>query len=262
MKIVASDPCQEALHYSLYTRIVADHLMAIMGGQGEGGSLLDVGCGVGYFLRRIHAAWPGRYQLHGIEYDPLAVEQARNSVPGVFGVGSVTDIAYPDQSFDVVLNLSVLEHVPDDGKAMDELVRVLRPGGRLIVSVPCLDGLRSRSRLRNLGHEQPGTPEHHVRLGYTVENLLAAFAQRGARPRRVILGMYLLSELLMDLVKLAYFKTGGGLDSQSRVGQAGGSPAFRVYRKIFPLLYLVELVERRLFPLRDRGHICTVEFSK
>ena len=48
----------------------------------------------------------------------------------------ITDIHYPDDAFDVIYCSHVLEHVPDDGKAMSELYRVLKPGGWAILAVP------------------------------------------------------------------------------------------------------------------------------
>jgi len=48
----------------------------------------------------------------------------------------IADIRFPDASFDCVLSLHVLEHVPDDRRAMREILRVLRPGGWAILQVP------------------------------------------------------------------------------------------------------------------------------
>jgi SAM-dependent methyltransferase len=48
-------------------------------------------------------------------------------------------ISYPDDSFDTVIVHNVLEHVPDDNKAIAELARVTRPGGRVILSVPMFE---------------------------------------------------------------------------------------------------------------------------
>lgn len=56
----------------------------------------------------------------------------------------VTDIQFPDNTFDVILCSHVLEHVSDDKRAMRELKRVLRPGGWAILQVP-VDGSRERT---------------------------------------------------------------------------------------------------------------------
>jgi len=48
----------------------------------------------------------------------------------------ITDIPYPNKSFDLLMANHVLEHVPDDTKAMSEIRRVLKPGGHAILQVP------------------------------------------------------------------------------------------------------------------------------
>ncbi len=60
-------------------------------------------------------------------------------------------IQLPDASLDVVLTAHVLEHVPDTEKALAEIWRVLRPGGRIFIQVPLLQGTTS----------VPAEPEHH-----------------------------------------------------------------------------------------------------
>lgn len=60
-------------------------------------------------------------------------------------------IDLPDESLDVVLTPHVLEHVPDSGRALSELLRVLRPGGRMYLQVPLPQGKTA----------PPTTPEYH-----------------------------------------------------------------------------------------------------
>jgi SAM-dependent methyltransferase len=50
--------------------------------------------------------------------------------------GSITQMPYPNDTFDLVTALDVLEHIPDDQSAANDIVRVLRPGGYLVVTVP------------------------------------------------------------------------------------------------------------------------------
>ena len=76
----------------------------------------------------------------------------------------VQQLTYADASFDVVTHTEVLEHVPDDARAMAELLRVLRPGGAMLFTVPMHGGARTieRARMRGGSVEHLLEPVHHV----------------------------------------------------------------------------------------------------
>lgn len=76
-------------------------------------------------LERKFRAIPGIDYLSGDLFDPGAMERI-----------DITDIRFPDDSFDLILCSHVLEHVPDDRKAISELFRVLKPGGTAFLLVP------------------------------------------------------------------------------------------------------------------------------
>ena len=78
-------------------------------------------------------------------------------------VEDVQRLTYADASFDLVTHCDVLEHVPDDGRAMSELKRVLRPGGRLLFTVPLHSGAHTieRARLRDGVVEHIDSPVYH-----------------------------------------------------------------------------------------------------
>lgn len=86
------------------------------------GSVLDAGCG-GQAYRRFLAA--DRY---------LGMEYNRSVQPDL--LGDVQRLPFADASFDNLLCTEVLEHVPEPGQAMDELYRVLKPGGRALITAP------------------------------------------------------------------------------------------------------------------------------
>jgi ubiquinone/menaquinone biosynthesis C-methylase UbiE len=92
-----------------------------------GRTVLEAGCGTGLILDRLAAVATRAY---GVDLSPGMVQRARERGLNV-AVGSVTELPFPDASFDVVCSFKVLAHVPDIGRALDELARVTRPGGHL-----------------------------------------------------------------------------------------------------------------------------------
>jgi ubiquinone/menaquinone biosynthesis C-methylase UbiE len=111
-----------------------------------GARVLDAGCGPGRHLSE--AFRRNGVQVVGIDINPEDVVKTRNILrimdnegeggKGPWGVcvGDITKLPYPDVAFDVVICSEVLEHIPDDRQAIDEIIRVLKPGGLLAVSVP------------------------------------------------------------------------------------------------------------------------------
>jgi SAM-dependent methyltransferase len=95
--------------------------------------ILDLGCGMGGFLEGL-ARLGQRVYPSDISVESLATCRQRG-----FGQGAVSHgyaLPYRDQSFDLVCLFDAIEHIEDDRRAMAEIARVLRPGGRVFLSVP------------------------------------------------------------------------------------------------------------------------------
>jgi ubiquinone/menaquinone biosynthesis C-methylase UbiE len=101
----------------------------------RGGVGLDAGCGTGGFLRRIKTARPA-WQWSGVDFSPLAVAAATERAGGPIVEASVESLPHADRSVDAVVSADVLYHVDDDGRALREFYRVLRPGGAVVINVP------------------------------------------------------------------------------------------------------------------------------
>jgi SAM-dependent methyltransferase len=113
---------------------------------GPGTTVIDVGCGAGR-----HSFEAYRRGANVIAFDQDAEEladvdtilqamgqagEAPESAKAQVVVGDALALPYPDGSFDCVIASEILEHVPDDDGAISELIRVLKPGGTLAVTVP------------------------------------------------------------------------------------------------------------------------------
>jgi O-antigen biosynthesis protein len=101
----------------------------------SGRRVLDAGCGVGWGTQLIVEA--GAAQVIGVDIAPEAIRQSRERCPqGRFVVGDLGALPLPAASVDVVVCFETIEHTRDARRALDELRRVLRPDGVVLVSSP------------------------------------------------------------------------------------------------------------------------------
>ncbi|KAA3643051.1 MAG: class I SAM-dependent methyltransferase [Chloroflexi bacterium] len=101
-------------------------------GERAKGSVLENGCGVGMYVEKLAEAGG---QVYGLEYDyERAAEAAQLS--NLISNAAGEQLPYPANSFDLMLSHEVIEHVRDDRQAVAEMLRVLKPGGRLALFCP------------------------------------------------------------------------------------------------------------------------------
>ena len=102
------------------------------------GRILDVGCGAGHFLAGVDDRW----EKFGVESSVVAAEQAKEH--GKIHVGELNSAGYADDYFDAVVLVRVIEHMRDPEAEILEVMRVLKPGGELIVVTPNFDSACAR----------------------------------------------------------------------------------------------------------------------
>jgi SAM-dependent methyltransferase len=152
-----------------------------------GTTVIDVGAGAG---RHSYEAY--RRGADVIAFDQNAEElaevdtmlqamgqvgEAPASAKAQVVVGDALALPYPDGTFDVVIASEILEHVPDDRGAIAELVRVLRPGGSLAITVPRWLPEKICWLLSDAYHANEGG---HIRI-YQADELRAKVQARGVR---------------------------------------------------------------------------------
>jgi SAM-dependent methyltransferase len=129
-----------------------------------GARILDAGCGSARNMVEF-----ARYgAVTGIELSPASVTLARDRAVGEVLEGSVLELPFADDSFELATSLDVIEHLDDDLAALRELRRVVVPGGALLLTVPAYQWLWS-------GHD---VVNHHYRR-YTRRSLRAVAERAG-----------------------------------------------------------------------------------
>jgi SAM-dependent methyltransferase len=157
----------------LGVRVRARGVMSALASR-PGEELLDAGCGPG--VTSLTLSRQG-YRVTAIDTDPAKIETLRllgrslgQSL--VSQLASVCELPFRDSSFDKVLCAEVLEHLEDDGGAVSELARVLRPEGVLVITVP------SEQSIAHAYEDDFG----HARPGYTPESLLSLLREHDLSP--------------------------------------------------------------------------------
>jgi SAM-dependent methyltransferase len=111
-------------------------IMVAAAGIRDTDDVLDVGCGTGVFAREVARRTGSSGSVTGIDLSESMLGVARDMCPSVdFRQGSATNLPFEDAGFDVVVSSFMLMFIPEPGLAIREMHRVLRPGGRLVVSV-------------------------------------------------------------------------------------------------------------------------------
>lgn len=101
----------------------------------KGKTVLEIGCGSGYGTSLIKQNFLVK-EIYGIDLDErmIAIAKQENRDQTIhFEVGDAAQLPYPDDFFDGVFDFGIIHHIPNWKNCLDELKRVLKPGGQLIL---------------------------------------------------------------------------------------------------------------------------------
>jgi 2-polyprenyl-3-methyl-5-hydroxy-6-metoxy-1,4-benzoquinol methylase len=101
-----------------------------------GRAVLEIGCGRGGFAASLYRRGA---RVTASDFSLAALDLARKEFTGLevkWLQADIEQLPFDDSAFDTVISCETIEHVPDPSKAISELARVLRPGGRLVLTTP------------------------------------------------------------------------------------------------------------------------------
>jgi len=147
------DNAERTTAFPAYLTRMAVELGAVKSGlhgllrPAPGAEVLDVGCGTGADVRALAAGDPGGGggggcgRVTGVDNSTRLIDEARAQSAGLdlpvdFQVADAHELPFPDRSFDAVRAERVFMHLPQPDRALGEMIRVVRPGGRLLVADP------------------------------------------------------------------------------------------------------------------------------
>jgi SAM-dependent methyltransferase len=218
-------------------------------GPSQGLHCLDIGSDngvVSYLLRQRGGSWKSA------DLDPQAVAAIRALVKtNVYQLdGGRTP--FEDEEFDRVLIVDFLEHIPDDSGFIQEVFRILKPGGELIVNVPHVKNTLLR-RLR-LALGQTDEKHGHLRPGYTLRDLRRIFGEAFVIQEHHTYSKFFsefIDTLMVFAISLLQRRKQQKHTSKGLIvtGEdlSKNQALFRLYSLIYPVVWVFAQLDRLLF---------------
>ncbi|MGI8884621.1 MAG: class I SAM-dependent methyltransferase [Pyrinomonadaceae bacterium] len=146
--------------------------------KGNGLRLLDAGCGTGHHIAQLRERG---YEVAGVDASKEMLEHARvNNPDSIVLEADVEEIPLPDASFDIVLSIEVLRHLPRSAKSIAEMSRLLKPGGFCLVTATPLLNLNGYALINKVAHSvKIGDLAQHKQSFHTSARLRKEFTDAG-----------------------------------------------------------------------------------
>jgi len=212
----------------VYIGLLKAHL-----GNNTRGKALDLGCGLGGFLPDLHKLG---YDVYAADTDLTSLKHCRERGFGNVLLSDSYSLPFADDSFDLITLFDAIEHIEDDHRAMREVARVLKPGGKVIISVPAYAFLfanNDRVAQHYRRYNRPGVRALYQQAGLEVE--------RNTHTNVLLFPLILPSVLIIKLLEKM-------IDREQKAGHSNLSwPIPRWLNAILYRIFASELVFSRHF---------------
>ena len=220
---------------------------------------LDLGCAQGtlsYFLRKKGGTWVSADQ------DFINLKSTQNLIGENLIQLAEGPFPFKNETFDSVVSLDYLEHLDDDDFCLEEIHRVLKKRGQLVLATPQTGKLFWLHKLRSfLGMKLAFYG--HKREGYDLGQLQKKLEKAGfvlEKHRHFSRFTTELLELILNFIYIKFFK--GNVSTGLRDGHirpttseefSGKKTTFRLYTAIYPIVWMVSRIDKALFFLKGYG---------
>jgi SAM-dependent methyltransferase len=148
-----------------------------------GALVLDVGCGEGYGTELLRQA--GARRVLGVDYDCDVVQHVRHRYPSVSSLrANAVSLPFRDASIDVVVALQVIEHLWEQQRFVQDCARVLRTGGRMLLTTPNRVTFATPEMPRNPFHSHELSADELIELTTPFFDVTVHGLRHGARLRQ------------------------------------------------------------------------------
>jgi SAM-dependent methyltransferase len=212
--------------------------------------VLDVGTGLGYFSVKFSGLGA---EVLGIDVDKPSLDFLSETYGLSTRYLDAEKDQFPDKDFDLIFIGEVLEHVEEPFRLLKKAKASLRSGGDVLISTPALEGPLIHSKGKSLCHSQGS--EKHERKGFYFQELKSYLDQLGLEMVRHKYCIYLLSELFMQMTKLAYAAKKKEYKGQSDILDSTSSVPYKVLKLFYPVILLFFRAEQHLCnSIHLKGH--------